>query len=51
MSVVATYRENWDASINYVGYFGRVGTNPTEPQISTAATDRSYISLNLSHTF
>jgi hypothetical protein len=50
-SIVATYRENWIASLNYVGYFGRVGTNPTEPQISPDATDRSYISLNLQHTF
>jgi len=51
MSVLATYRENWTAQLSYNGYFGRVGTNPSYPQISALATDRAYISLNLSHTF
>ena len=51
MSIVATYRENWDASLNYVGYFGRAGTNPTVPNISADPVDRSYMSLNLQHTF
>jgi hypothetical protein len=50
-SIVATYRENWDASFNYVAYFGRAGTNPGVPHISANASDRSYVSLNLQHTF
>jgi hypothetical protein len=49
-SIVATYRENWIASLNYVGYFGKVGTNPSEPEVSAMA-DRGYLSLNLQHTF
>jgi hypothetical protein len=48
--VVATYRENWDASLSYVGYFGKVGTNPLQPEVS-ANSDRGYLSLNLQHTF
>jgi hypothetical protein len=51
ISIVATYRESWDASLNYVGYFGRAGTNPTVPNISADPVDRSYMSLNLQHTF
>lgn len=51
MSIVATYRESWDASLNYVGYFGRAGTSPLVPEVSAMAVDRSYISLNLQHTF
>ena len=37
LSIVATYHENWDASLNYVGYFGRAGTNPTVPNISAGS--------------
>ncbi len=51
MSIVATYRENWSASLNYVGYFGRPGTNPLAPQTAVLPVDRSYLSLNLQHTF
>ena len=50
-SIVATYRENWDASLNYVGYFGKAGTNATVAETSADAVDRSYVSLNLQHTF
>ncbi len=50
-SIVATYRENWDASLNYVAYFGRAGSSPAVPNISASASDRSYVSLNLQHTF
>ena len=50
-SIVATYRESWDASLNYVGYFGKAGNNATVPETSAEAVDRSYISLNLQHTF
>jgi Protein of unknown function (DUF1302) len=50
-SIVATYRENWDASLNYVAYFGRPGANPGVPEISASASDRSYVSMNLQHTF
>ena len=49
-SVVATYRESWDASLNYVGYFGKVSTNALAPEVSTTS-DRGYVSLNLQHTF
>ena len=51
VSIVATYKQNWDASLNYVGYFGRAGTNPAVPNISADPVDRAYISLNLQHTF
>jgi hypothetical protein len=51
MSVVATYKENWDASLNYQGYFGRAGTNPSVPNVSADPVDRSFMSLNLQHTF
>jgi hypothetical protein len=50
VGVVATYRESWDASLSYVGYFGKVGTNPLEPEVQGMA-DRGYLSLNLQHTF
>jgi hypothetical protein len=49
-SIIATYRENWIASLNYVGYFGKVGTLATAPEVSQLA-DRGYLSLNLQHTF
>jgi hypothetical protein len=49
-SIVATYRENWIGSLNYVGYFGKAGTDPSEPEIQAMA-DRGYVSLNLQHTF
>jgi len=49
-SIVATYKENWDASLNYVGYFGTASANPTLPQ-TAGSPDRSYVSLNLQHTF
>jgi hypothetical protein len=51
MSVVATYRESWDASLNYQGYFGKPGGNPTEPGVAAYPVDRAYVSLNLQHTF
>jgi Protein of unknown function (DUF1302) len=50
VGVVATYRESWDASLTYVGYFGQVGTNPLQPEIASGS-DRGYLSLNLQHTF
>jgi hypothetical protein len=50
-SIVATYKQNWDASLNYVGYFGKAGTNPAVPNVSASPPDRAYISLNLQHTF
>ena len=49
-SIVATYLQNWTAQLSYTQYFGKVGTNATQPQIQGMA-DRSYLSLNLSHTF
>lgn len=49
--VTATYRQNWDAALSYVGYFGRPGSNATVPNISTSPPDRAYVSLNLQHTF
>jgi hypothetical protein len=49
-SIVATYRENWIGSLNYVGYFGKAGTDASEPEIQALA-DRGYVSLNLQHTF
>jgi hypothetical protein len=49
-SIVATYKENWDASLNYVSYFGAASSNPTLPQ-TAGSPDRSYVSLNLQHTF
>jgi Protein of unknown function (DUF1302) len=51
MGVVATYKQTWDAALYYVGYFGRAGTNPSVPNVSASPVDRSYISLNLQHTF
>jgi Protein of unknown function (DUF1302) len=50
VGITATYRENWDASLSYVGFFGKVGTNPLDPEIQSMA-DRGYLSLNLQHTF
>lgn len=49
--VTATYDQSWVASLSYVGYFGRTGTNPTVPNISASPTDRAYVALSLSHTF
>jgi Protein of unknown function (DUF1302) len=51
VGVVATYKESWDASLNYQGYFGRAGSNPTVPNVAAYPVDRAYISLNLQHTF
>jgi hypothetical protein len=48
--VVATYRESWDASLTYVGYFGRPSSNALATEVSTNS-DRGYLSLNLQHTF
>ena len=50
VGVVATYRESWDASLSYVGYFGTPGTNPLDPEVA-GSPDRGYLSLNLQHTF
>ena len=50
-SIVATYLQNWTAQLSYTQYFGKVGTNPSYPEISAMATDRSFVALNLSHTF
>jgi hypothetical protein len=50
VSVVATYKENWDASLNFVSYFGKASSDPLLPQ-TAGSPDRSYISLNLQHTF
>ncbi len=50
MGVVATYRNAWSAALNYIGYFGRISSNPLLPEVSNVA-DRSYVSLNLQHTF
>jgi hypothetical protein len=49
--IVATYKESWDASLNYQGYFGKPGLNPAVPETSASAPDRAYVSLNLQHTF
>lgn len=50
VGVSATYRQTWDATLSYVGYYGQVGTNGLAPQIQPSA-DRGYLSLNLQHTF
>jgi hypothetical protein len=50
IGVTATYRSTWDASLSYVGYYGKVGTNETAPNVQGNA-DRAYIGLNLQHTF
>jgi len=39
-----------DASLNYVGYFGKVSTDALAPEVQGMA-DRGYLSLNLQHTF
>jgi len=41
--VTATYRVTWSAALSYVGYFGN-------PQVD-GDVDRSYVALNLQHTF
>jgi hypothetical protein len=51
VSVVATYRNAWTGSLNYVGYFGRAGANPNVPNVAPYPVDRSYVSLNLQHAF
>jgi hypothetical protein len=43
MSVIATYKSSWSTQLSYVGYFGSPKTQ--------GLADRSYISLNLQHTF
>jgi hypothetical protein len=48
--ISATYRENWNAALSYVGYFGAASTNPLNPEVA-GSPDRAYISLNLNHTF
>ena len=48
--ISATYRESWDASLNYVGYFGKVSTDALAPEVQGMA-DRGYLSLNLQHPF
>jgi hypothetical protein len=50
LSISATYRSTWDASLNYVGYFGKPSTSSTSTETSISA-DRGYLSLNLAHTF
>ena len=50
VGVVATYRESWDASLSYVGYFGKPGTNPLDAEVASSP-DRGYLALNLQHTF
>jgi hypothetical protein len=50
VGVVATYSNTWIASLNYVGYYGKLGTSAATPEVSTVA-DRSYLTLNLQHTF
>uniref|UniRef100_UPI00262C5EA1 DUF1302 domain-containing protein n=1 Tax=Acidocella sp. TaxID=50710 RepID=UPI00262C5EA1 len=48
--VSAIYRENWNASLSYVGYFGKASSNALIPE-TAGSPDRSYVSLNLNHTF
>src|ERR1700757_968576 len=50
VGVTATYRENWNASLSYVGYFGTASTNPLEPEVA-GSPDRAYLNLSMSHTF
>ena len=48
--IVATYHTNWIASLNYIGYFGKPATSQLTPEGAPNA-DRSYMTLNLQHTF
>ena len=50
MGVTAIYKENWDASLIYAGYFGTPGGNPSVPGVNSTV-DRGYVALSLSHTF
>ncbi|GLR66628.1 hypothetical protein GCM10010909_13080 [Acidocella aquatica] len=47
--VSATYRQVWDATLSYVGYFGSI--NPGVTLNTSQMADRGYLSLNLQHTF
>ncbi len=50
VGISATYHTTWIASLNYHGYFGKADPNGMDPEAQTNA-DRSYLSLNLQHTF
>ncbi len=50
VGISATYRTTWVAALSYVGYFGKAGTNTQAPE-AQANADRSYLTLNLQHTF
>jgi hypothetical protein len=49
LGVSATYRQVWDATLSYVGYFGSI--NPSDTLNTSQMADRGYLSLNLQHTF
>ncbi len=48
--ITATYQTTWSATLSYVGFFGKAGA-ALAPEVSAEAVDRSYLSLNLQHTF
>jgi Protein of unknown function (DUF1302) len=49
VGISATYRQSWDATLSYVGYFGAINLNSGTNTSQMA--DRGYMSLNLQHTF